>query len=421
VAYLHHATEVCSNGNHSVIASLFGNEHGSAMSTLISEEEFSERRRRATDLARRKGLDALLVCSRGGGTLDRFADVFYLTNYYSQFPFIPDYDGNWSARAHSFLILPSETQPHLIIDVPDDGSRIRLGNGKITHSELVIESTIDALKNVGLERARVGLIGVDVLPYAWTQRIASALPNLMLEPADGILRGLRSLKSPSEIKLLQQASQLGSRMIEAMLAAAVPGASHGEILATGLGVIVRAGGMLYNSFMASGSGGTTPKLVKSSFPTWGSPTRLEKGDWIRFGVSGMLDGYIFDLARAKAVGAASSRQIEVFEAALASVEASIAAIRPGATAQDLARAGLEKQLALGFDIKGVFSAMGHGVGLGWDDPWLTVGDSTNIVPGMVLSIERTLFKDGYIGDLEEMVLVSDKGAEKLTDAPQRHW
>jgi Xaa-Pro aminopeptidase len=361
------------------------------------------------------------VCSRGGGTLDRFADVFYLTNHYSQFPFIPDYYGNWSARAHSFLILPSETQPHLVIDVPDDGSRIRLGNGKVTHSELVIESTIDALKVMGLERARVGLIGVDVLPYAWTQRISSSLPNLMLEPADGILRGLRSLKSPSEIKLLQRASQLGSRMIEAMLAAAVPGASHGEILAAGLGVIVPMGGMLYNSFMASGRGGTTPKLVKSSFPTWGSPARLEKGDWARFGVSGMLDGYIFDLARAKAVGAASSRQIEVFEAALASVEASIAAIRPGATAQDLARAGLEKQLALGFGVKGVFSAMGHGVGLGWDDPWLAVGDLTKIVPGMVLSIERTVFTDGYVGDLEDMVLVSDKGAEIMSDAPQRHW
>ena len=53
---------------------------------MISTEEFAERRSRAAKMANAEGLEGLLVCSRGGGTLDRFGDVFYLANYYTSVP-----------------------------------------------------------------------------------------------------------------------------------------------------------------------------------------------------------------------------------------------------------------------------------------------------------------------------------------------
>ena len=62
----------------------------------VPAEEFAERRRRAAAAARARGLAGLLVCSRGGGTLDRYADVLYLKNFYTHFPFIPDFEGTWS-------------------------------------------------------------------------------------------------------------------------------------------------------------------------------------------------------------------------------------------------------------------------------------------------------------------------------------
>ncbi len=390
------------------------------MAHSITSFEFAERRSRAASGARHAGLDGLLVCSRGGGGLDRYADVSYLSNHYTQFPFIPDYPGAWTARGHTFIVLPVDGRPHLIIDVPDDG-RISFGDDPVIYTDLVIESTIEALKKAGLEKSRIGLVGGDTLAYAWAKRLEEALPAMRIEPADGILSLLRSVKSSAEIEALRKSSVLGSRMIEAMLGVAQPGASHGEIVAAGLNVLVPAGGMLYSSFMASGRGGETPKLVKSNFPTWGNPERLEKGDWIRFGISGVLDGYVFDLARAKAIGPVTNRQVDLFEAANASVESAIAAIKPGATAHDIAEAGLGKQVELGFEIKGVFSAMGHGIGLGWDEPWLTIGEKREIVPGMVLCVERTVTKDGYLGDFEETVVVTNTGAELITSAPKRDW
>ena len=387
---------------------------------IVPAEEFAERRRRAVAAARARGLAGLLVVSRGGGTLDRYADVLYLTNFYTHFPFIPDFEGNWSARAHTFLVLPVDEPPELLIDVPDDG-RIRLADGKTTYSDLVMDDTIAALQRAKLGRSRVGLVGGDVLTFTMLNKLRAALPELDLVPADDILLSLRMIKSPAEIALLRRASEIGSRMIEAMMAAAEPGASHGDVVAAGLNYLVPAGGVLYNSFMASGRGGDPSRFAKSNFPTWGSDKRLESGDWIRFGISGAVDGYVFDLARAKAIGPTTNRQIVLLESAQDCIQATLDAIRPGATAGDLGSAGLDKQESLGFSIDGVFSAMGHGIGLGWDDPWLARGVTTPIVPNMVLSIERTISKDGYLGDFEESVLVTPDGYELITNAQKRFW
>jgi Xaa-Pro aminopeptidase len=387
--------------------------------TTISAEEFSERRKQAISRAKQSGLDALLVCSRGGGTLDRYADVLYLTNYYPFFPYIPDFEGSWSARAHSFLVLPADGVGELIIDGAEDG-RIRF-DGPVTNTAFVVEGAVAALRSANLQASRVGLVGSDVMTLRMYERLREALPELQLVRADDILIGLRSIKSPAEIALLRRSSEIGSRMIEAMMNAAEPGRTHGEVVAAGLNYLVPNRGMLYNSFMASGRGGDPSRFAKSNFPTWNSDKRLAKGDWIRLGISGAVDGYMFDLARSKAIGSTSNRQVELFEAAISCIEATLDAIRPGATAGDLGAAGLGKQESQGFAVDGVFAAMGHGIGLSWDNPWLARGVATEIVPSMVLSIERTITLDGYLGDFEETVLITPDGYERITDAQQRFW
>jgi Xaa-Pro aminopeptidase len=386
----------------------------------IPAREFEERRERARAAAAQAGLDALLVCARGGGTLDRYGDVLYLTNFYTPFPYIPDLPGQWTARAHAFLLLPVDGDPTLIRDVPDDG-RIALPEDRQVYSDLVLEDTVAAVRKAGLATAKIGLVGGDVLPVSTFRGLAAELPGVDWPDAQAILSKLRAFKSPGEIELLRRSAQVGSRTIEAMMEAARPGATHGDIVAAGQGVLNAAGGQLYNSFMASGRGGPDPVLVKSNFPTWGSSAPLEEGHWLRLGISGVVGGYVFDVSRSRAIGAASNAQIDAFEAAIDVVEAGIAAIRPGARAETLAAAGRAKQEELGFPLTGVFSGLGHGIGMGWDSPWLAAGDDTPIEPGMVLNFEKTLSRDGYLGDFEETVVVTETGVEKLTDARIRWW
>lgn len=386
----------------------------------ITASEFTERRRRVVALARDRGLKGLLVCARGGGALDRYGDVLYLTNYYSPFPFIPDVPGNWTLRGHPMLVLSATAETRLVIDCEDDG-RIALAPSEIVRADLVVEATIRAMRELGLEAGSVGLVGGDVLPVNTFKVIELALPAVRWQDAQKLLSGLRAIKSPAEIALVRRASALGSRMIDAMMEAARPGVNHGDILAAGMDVLLPAGGIHYNSFLASGSGGDRPVYVASTFPTWAAPQRLESGQFFTAGISGALDGYYFDMARSTAVGPASNRQIDLFEAAIAAVEAGVAAVRPGVTAESVARAALERQQQMGFPLTSDFSGMGHGIGLGWDDPWLAPGDTTVLQPGMVLCVERTVSQDGYVGDFEQTVLVTETGSELLTDAVIRRW
>lgn len=385
----------------------------------VSDDEFRERRARVVTAAREQGLDGLLVCARGGGSLDRYGDVFYLTNHYTSFPYIPDLPGAWSSRAHSFLLLPADGDPVLVVDIPSI-EPIRLPQEQIVVADRVTEAVSEAMKRL-FPSARIGLVGGDTLPASTGKSLESAVPGAAFEPADGILAEARAVKSPAEIALLRRASALGSRMIEAMMESAEPGATHGDVVAAGLAVLVPAGGMLYNSFMASGRGGEQPTMVRCNFPTWGSRTPLAKGDWFRIGISGVLDGYCFDLSRSKAIGPAVAPQTSAFEAAIAVVQAGIAAMRPGATAGAVAEAGSAAQERAGYPWRGVFSGLGHGLGLGWDRPWLVPGDATVLRPGMVMCVEKTLMKDGWLGDYEETVLLTEQGPELLTDARQRFW
>jgi hypothetical protein len=40
---------------------------------------------------------------------------------------------------------------------------------------------------------------------------------------------------------------------------------------------------------------------------------------------------------------------------------------------------------------------------------------------MVLNFERTVLLDGFCGDFEETVLLTESGVERLTDAQIRLW
>ena len=115
----------------------------------------------------------------------------------------------------------------------------------------------------------------------------------------------------------------------------------------------------------------------------------------------MLDGCYFDLSRSRPIGAITAPNAAMFEAAVDILNTGINAIRPGAWADDVARAGLGRQEELGFPRNSVFSGLGHGIGLGWDAPWLVPSDDTVLQPGMVLSVERTVTRNGYLGDFED--------------------
>ena len=51
----------------------------------------------------------------------------------------------------------------------------------------------------------------------------------------------------------------------------------------------------------------------------------------------------------------------------------------------------------------------------------SLGDNMVLQPGVVLCLEGTNRKDGYLGDFEETVVVMEDGCAKSTDANVRWW
>jgi Xaa-Pro dipeptidase len=73
----------------------------------------------ARKLAREHGFSALIAWSCGGSTQDHFADVFYLTGFYTHQPFIPDEPGRWRAHGHTTLVLPVDGPGTLLVDMTE--------------------------------------------------------------------------------------------------------------------------------------------------------------------------------------------------------------------------------------------------------------------------------------------------------------
>jgi Xaa-Pro aminopeptidase len=67
---------------------------------------------------------------------------------------------------------------------------------------------------------------------------------------------------------------------------------------------------------------------------------------------------------------------------------------------------------------GFFHGLGHGVGLEvHEQPWIS-RDPSSLVAGDVITLEPGLYRKGYGGvRLEDLVLVTDDGAENLTEFP----
>ena len=65
---------------------------------------------------------------------------------------------------------------------------------------------------------------------------------------------------------------------------------------------------------------------------------------------------------------------------------------------------------------------GHALGLGWERPWMTAGETLIIQPGMYLAIERALTLAG-VGTVaaEQNLLVGEQGIEILTEGPGGRW
>lgn len=371
----------------------------------IGRAEYLARRDEALAEAGRRGCDALLVLGRGGGSFERHGDLQYLTGHYPLFPAIPDQPGHWRLRGHAAAIVTAAATTVITDD--------EIGEEAVVADAVV--ATPDVLRGIadaGLDGCRVAVVGGELLGPGASAALADLL-SATLSPQPDLLMPQRLVKSPAEQALLRAASELGAAAIGAALDAALDGASEQEAAAAAMAVTARAGGAVANVF--TGFHGPDRPTRRRHFPSYADDAEPAPGDVFLIDMSGALDGYLFDFARSVVVGEDRHGAEALIAQAREIVDETVATLRPGTTAAAVAKAGEAAMAARGHDlVSSEFPGLGHGLGLGFEDPWLTLDNDTPLQAGMCIAVERLLFDGPLAATFEHNVIVTEEEPEVLT-------
>ena len=388
-------------------------------------DEFAERRARAMEMAKKRGLDGLLIWGRGGTNVDGSADLLYLSNHLSAVTHIHD-TASGTARGHAALLLAEDREPLLITDAydtaPDD-----IAVEDLRFSTFVDTDAGAAIVKAGLAGGRIGLAGAGGLLHTSYERIVAAAGHgTALVPADDILVELRLIKSPHEIDLLREASRVGSEWMMTLTDASLPGRTEGEIVGEGMRYVCAAQGWAYDTAVSSGPFASRYRH-RQALPTWDSSRPVEEGDLIHFDIWGpMVHGYFCDLTRSTVVGRQPTpAQEKVLEDSIALVEHMIAGVEPGVLFKDVHRRAmtwLDSRGGAGSKFSEMIPFVGHSLGLDSELPLMTSDADQPILPNMVLAFE------GFVADgpdlaagYEQVIVVTESDLEIITTAPARPW
>jgi Xaa-Pro aminopeptidase len=137
-----------------------------------------------------------------------------------------------------------------------------------------------------------------------------------------------------------------------------------------------------------------------------------------------------DMTRTFVVGAPPPQLVEFHELTLEALERALAGVRSGVVGNDLHVQTCELFQEHGYPtqlskepgtvlVDGFYHGLGHGVGLEvHEKPSLSMTREDPLVAGDVITVEPGLYRQGFGGcRLEDLVLVTEDGAENLTEYP----
>src|ERR1700712_1449336 len=233
-----------------------------------------------------RGLDALVVWSRGGATGDFYGDIMYLANHVTPFPTQPDNIPTWAGRGHSVLILPVDGAPVLVVASHD--YRADLAAVTDVRIGLNIPALVaSVLKELELATANLGLAGRDSVLLAHYQMITAELGTTpRFTACDDILETLRLIKSDAELELLRAAAGIGVEAMGAMVDAVQAGVTEADVAAEGWSAVVRRGGVPYDTAIASGP--HSEHFQWARLPSWDHLRPLQRGDLIHIDLYGPM-------------------------------------------------------------------------------------------------------------------------------------
>jgi Xaa-Pro aminopeptidase len=255
----------------------------------------------------------------------------------------------------------------------------------------------------------------DSMPAVHVLGLRETFPDAPQSLAGPVLRELRMRKDADEVAQLRAAGAAIDRVHARMPEFLRAGRTEAEVQADIAAAIV-AEGHTSAAFVIVGSGpnGASPHHEVSD-------RVIETGDVVVIDIGGPLaSGYNSDSTRTYAVGHAPADDVVAAYAALEEAqEQAVAAVRPGATAEQVDGAARQVLTAAGLG-ENFIHRTGHGIGLDvHEEPYIVGGNQQELAPGMAFSIEPGVYFPGSWGArIEDIVVVTETGGERLNHRPR---
>jgi Xaa-Pro aminopeptidase len=276
----------------------------------------------------------------------------------------------------------------------------------------------EAITDTGLAEARIGVAGTDVMPLYYSDALQKAFPRLRLESADDLIEGLRIIKSPFELRLMEEAAAVCDKGLEAAFRASQrAGATENDIARATYVACMKAGADRVDRVRVR-AGEEVVAWARWPFAT---ARRVRRGDLIYIDLVGWHKNYVFDEARCWVVPEPDAWQRSLLEEGLHLTERMRDTVEIGRPIGSWVTETIEYFRRRPFGE--ALSIVGHGVGLEVvENPWFEREEAMPLTPGMVLCLESGFVVPGRaLVRIEKEIVVEERGARFLGKFRSRLW